>query len=285
MYGRGVPNPLIRSDVARLLVGLGVAALAGLGGLVILVVLFRSMFGDPIELDAWLVLAVIQIVAAPVAGWAIVADERPTRLSTVVKLSALAITVVSLLVAIVLAVRHGVRALEAQPRLGIPSRNVALPFVAAAAASLTLALLVAAVRWPATGRRVLVGLGAGALALTVGIGSAGAVVYARSSCDAFRFDAARWDRVQGETAPGGTMARAIVRCHVLQGHSRADVERMLGATSPRRAPAARWREWRVGTDASSRWGGVRDAGGFLAVRFDDHGRVDRARYRVVQPID
>jgi len=30
---------------------------------------------------------------------------------------------------------------------------------------------------------------------------------------------------------------------------------------------------------------VRDAGGFLAVRFDDHGRVDRARYRVVQPVD
>jgi len=118
VYGRGVPNPLIRSDIARLLVGLGVAALAGLGGLMILIVLFRSMFGDPIELDAWLVLAGVQIVAAPVAGWAIVADERPTRLSRFVKLSAIAITVMSLLVAIVLAVRHGVRALEAQPRLG-----------------------------------------------------------------------------------------------------------------------------------------------------------------------
>jgi len=78
--------------------------------------------------------------------------------------------------------------------------------------------------------------------LTVGIGSAGAVVYARSSCEAFGFSAARWDRVQGDASAGGTMARAIARCHVLQGRSRAHVDRMLGATSPRRAPTARWRE-------------------------------------------
>ena len=236
----------------------------------------RSLFGGSVLVDGWLVVACVLIFAAPVAAWAVIADERPTALSSAVKLSGVGATIAALLTVAVLAVREGLMNLDAQPRIGTPTADAALPFLLAGAAVLVLTVLVAAVRWPRAGRPVVVAISAGLLALAASVGAAGAVASSGTGCDAFRFSTERWNAVRNGD-DGRTMAESIGRCHVLLGQGRAQVVRMLGPATPRLSRTrVDFLQWALPEHPDDFFSPVEDD--HLSVHLDTHGRVDRVRF-------
>lgn len=243
-----------------------------------------SVFGPAPLLNGAFVAAALLAVAAPLAAWAIVADERPTTASAVVKLGAIAVTGLALTLVAVLAVRQGLHALASQQQLGTPSSYAAWSFILGGAAVLAIAAIVAAVRWPPSRVRIAVVAAGAAIAGMAAFGTAITVATTTTGCEGFRFDAARWHKARfeapaSESAPvRAALADAVARCDVLTGATQATVRERLGSPG-RSSGRGATRVWRY------QLGIINDRGFFLGggdalsliVTFGPDGRVRDTR--------
>jgi hypothetical protein len=234
-----MPNPVFR-ETGRALVA-ALLAMIGIVAIVLAWILaFVGLF-DGTTINGALVATLVLSVSAPLATWAILADERPPTRFRRTKLAVVLVTMGALALATALAVRQAVGQLDAQPRLGTPARDIIASFAIAVGAVLAIAATVCAVRWPAGWRRPLLGIGALSCVLAVGGGGAAATIAAtRTGCDVFRFDAARWRVAQhGDgTESAVEMTYALARCHVLRGLPRERVATLLGRQGNHRRASA-----------------------------------------------
>lgn len=249
-----------------------VAAGALLAGLLAAVVgLLSFLLG---ERPVLILAAFAPLAAAPVAGWVMIAGQwSRVRGLVAVQLAAAAVTLAFYAFVVVRSLAEAIDALGSRSTLGVSPSEAGGRLLVVAAAFAAIAFVIAALPI-AVGRRGVVAVVAAVGAAAVGALAAGTyLAVGRDQCRDFRFDRTRWERALGAPDPMGTvsdaeqMGRAIVRCDTVDGATRAEVARLLGA--PSRPAGRRW-TWGLGTTNDGIGPGDGQA---LEVAFGRDGRV------------